>query len=224
MPLALRIFTFAMNVEVVSEGGSVDDALATFAICLTLASVGGLIVAAELHLHGIAKYFGFLAFRAGRGITLIAVGLVLSAYARPWINANESRLVAGAIFETVAGLFAAAIGLFNFGIAFVPPCCTCLALPQDKLAERFRAIHAAARQTRGEGKSGLPLAEGPDLEAGAKSEASSKFGKPKKSVEVVAPPSADNPFVNRSSTQAPPTLSNEVSNGVSNPFMAAQRT
>ena len=66
MPLALRIFTFAMNVEVVSEGGSVDDALATFAICLTLASVGGLIVAAELHLHGIAKYFGFLAFRAGR--------------------------------------------------------------------------------------------------------------------------------------------------------------
>lgn len=229
MLFAAPVFSFVMNVELVGKGGGIDKSLGSFAINTSLAAIGALIVAAEFHLSLIAKYFGFMACRAGRGTTLICTGLVLFAWARPTIAADESEISTSGILSTVAGVYAFVVGVSSVGLSMV--CCESMALPPDSLSLYFHAIHESARihkvkknlskaiETAGASTAREVM---DDLEAGkakpqkeAKKEVK-KEKKPKKqsSVEVVAP-AADNPFVNRKSEHAAPVLANPFMQPVS---------
>ena len=222
---AAPVFSFVMNVELVGKTGAVDRSLGAFAINLALAALGALIVAAEFHLFFIAKHFGFLAFRAGRGTALVCTGLVLFAWSRPTIDSSESEISTSGILSTVAGLYALVVGVSNISLSMV--CCDSMALPPDSLALYFNAIHESARLhkvkknlSKAIESAGASTAREVmnDLEAGtAKPQKETKKDKKAKkpnTVEVVAAAS-DNPFVNRKPEQAAPAIANPFMQPVS---------
>ena len=232
---ASPIFAIILKVELIAEGGaSIDRSLGQFAINATLAAASVLIVSAECHLFFIVKWFGFLAFRGGRGTTLVCIGGMLFAYARPAMADGNTT---SAVFETVAGLFACFIGFINLGFALMPPCCPSFILPQDKLAERFRALHS--RETKAKrnlaatsAKLDVPDVEAGEGGAGATSKATKKAEKAEKAAAAAAakaakkapkqPVTVDNPFLQRPPASGVDVVSATVATS-GNPFLTVNR-
>ena len=230
---ASPVFAIILKVELIAEGGaSIDRSLGQFAINTSLAAASVLIVSAECHLFFIVKWFGFLAFRGGRGTTLVCIGGMLFAYARPAMADGNTT---SAVFETVAGLFACFVGFINIGFALMPPCCPSFILPQDKLAEKFRALHSRESKAK---RNLSAKQDVPDVEAGeggavATSKAAKKAEKAEKAAAVAAakaakkavakqPVTVDNPFLKRPPASGVDVVSATVVNSA-NPFLTVNR-
>ena len=128
-----------------------ETSLGSFAIHFFLLFISALVVCAELHLSCVVWYFGFVAFRFGRGLSLLICGFVTFSYSRAFITTLEESGHAPAdfsLFETCAGLAAALIGVINVVISVLPECCTRWHLPADKLAIEMSEMHEAVRHCR----------------------------------------------------------------------------
>ena len=143
----------------------------------------------------VAKYFGFLAFKTGRGMSLLVCGLVLFTYARAFLavleEANHAPTGASLVM-IISGACVACVGLLN--LLLVLACCGSPLAP-DELTEHFRQTHAAARQQKL--KAGLASALAADLEKGEGAKAAAK-------AEAAANKKAGKKSSTRGSKAAPP--------------------
>ena len=156
--VACAVFTFVINVQAMqrlTEWEDADDdwaslwvenALGCFAIQLILFSLGVAILLAEVHVPCIARYLGFLAFRLGRGVCLLVIGLVNYTYSASyvkmmerWPDVNDDSHM----FLIVSGIIAFSVGFLTIVFCLLPSCCV-LALPPDDLTEHFREIQRAS--------------------------------------------------------------------------------
>jgi hypothetical protein len=198
------------------------QSLGSFAIHFFFIVMGCAIASAECNAILVAKYLGFLAFRLGRGLSLLCIGLVMLSYSSALMQAlvTSGQAVAGSdVFVAVCGWAAAVVGLGVLLISLFPYSC---GIPEDELTTRFRTIHKDARTARKEASNYGAGAGGAsaDLEAGGK--AKGKKGKDKSSAYLQAEPSVptltvagsgggggatDNPFLSGAK-------------GADNPFMS----
>jgi hypothetical protein len=130
---------------------SVENSLGSIAIHFFLAAVGIFILAAEMNLSCIAYYFGFLAFRFGRGVTLIVCGFIAFSYSRVFVislEVSEHAPHSSSLFPMLVGILASLVGILNVVVAMLPTCCTSLSVPADRLTIEFLAMHEAARHAK----------------------------------------------------------------------------
>lgn len=87
-----------------------------------------------------------LAFRLGRGVSLLVIGLVNYTYSASyvkmmerWPDVNDDSHM----FLIVSGIIAFAVGVITIFFCLLPSCCS-LALPPDDLTEHFREMQRAS--------------------------------------------------------------------------------
>lgn len=134
---------------------AIESSMGSFAIHFFLIAVSALVVAAELHLSFVAWYFGFMAFRFGRGLSLVICGFVAFSYSRAFVTALERSEHApkdASLFLLSAGITASIIGVMNLVISVLPQCCTAWHLPKDKLAIEICEMHESVRHCRAKEK------------------------------------------------------------------------
>ena len=126
---------------------AIESSMGSFAIHFFLIAVSALVVAAELHLSFVAWYFGFMAFRFGRGLSLIICGFVAFSYSRAFVKALERSEHAprdASLFVLAAGITASIIGLMNLVISVLPQCCTRSRRSRGRRRASISAASAAA--------------------------------------------------------------------------------
>lgn len=129
----------------------VEASLGSFAIHFFLIVVCIAVGVAEKACKCIARYLGFLAFRSGRGMSLIVCGLVSFSYSRAYVKALEPYAAPpeSSLVCTVIGIFTAVCGTVVLSCALAP----CSKLPPDPLALEFKDIHVMWRNSRRTGDS-----------------------------------------------------------------------